>query len=59
MGVFGGVDYGKKLMQDQYNTQMYGPLWDLYNEGLKAGTDVYFPKSKLIIPFFSSFSFLP
>ena len=55
MGVFGGVDYGKKLMQDQYNTQMYGPLWDLYNEGLKAGTDVYFPKSKLMNPFFFSF----
>lgn len=46
MGVYDGVDYGKKLMRDQYNTQQYGPLNDLFNEGIATGTDVYMPKSK-------------
>lgn len=45
MGVINGTDYGKKLMRDQYNSQQYGPLFDLANEGIAVGTDLYFPKS--------------
>ncbi|KAF8919149.1 Isochorismatase-like protein [Mucidula mucida] len=46
MGVYGGVDYGRKLMEGYYNTQPYGPLLALAEEGIAAGTDVYFPKNR-------------
>lgn len=45
MGIFGGKDYGKKLVRGEYNTQPYGPLEDLYKEGLANGTDFYTAKS--------------
>lgn len=47
MGTVDGVPAGKKLFRDQWNSQLYGPLNDLKVEGLKAGTDLYFNKSKL------------
>ena len=46
MGVTNGTDWGKKLMRDQYNSQQYGPLFDIANDGIAAGTDLYFAKSK-------------
>ena len=67
MGIINGTDYGKKLMRDQFNSQVrtvllqyfrdlkqaiqqYGPLFDLANKGIAAGTDLYFPKSEQTPP---------
>ncbi|KIY63412.1 Isochorismatase hydrolase [Cylindrobasidium torrendii FP15055 ss-10] len=46
MGEYGGVDYGRKLVDGYYNTEPYGPLAHLMKEGLEAGTDLYFPKNR-------------
>ena len=46
MGVIDGVEVGKKLMRDQWNTQLYGPLHDEYLAGVEAGTDMWFHKSE-------------
>ena len=47
MGIINGTDWGRKLMRDQFNSQQYGPLFDLANEGIANGTDLYFPKNRL------------
>ncbi|KII87286.1 hypothetical protein PLICRDRAFT_177055 [Plicaturopsis crispa FD-325 SS-3] len=42
----GVVDMGRKLVRDQWNTEPYGILGEMYKEGLKSGTDFYFPKNR-------------
>ena len=48
MGVlFDGTPVGAKLMRGAWNAQPWGVLNDLKNEGLAAGTDLYFNKNRL------------
>ncbi|TRM55988.1 Isochorismatase-like protein [Schizophyllum amplum] len=46
MGVYNGTDYGRKLVPKEYNALPYDPLWELAQEGLAAGTDLYFNKNR-------------
>ena len=38
--------FGRLLMRDQFNSALYGPLQHLYEEGEKAGTDVWIHKNR-------------
>lgn len=42
-----GTPVGRKLMRGSWNAQPWGALNDLKNEGLAAGTDLYFNKNRL------------
>ncbi|KAH9911609.1 Isochorismatase hydrolase [Amylocystis lapponica] len=47
---FGGKlqgDFGRLLMRGEYNSDLYGPLQGLYEEGKKAGTDVWIHKNRM------------
>ena len=48
MGIVPGtnISAGEKLMRGAWNARPYGPLYDLQVDGVKAGTDFYFNKSK-------------
>ncbi|THH01825.1 hypothetical protein EW026_g947 [Hermanssonia centrifuga] len=39
--------FGRLLMRDQYNSELYGPLQILYEEGKAAGTDVWIHKNRM------------
>lgn len=45
MGDVAGVDAGRLLMRDQWNSACYGELQTSFEEGEKAGTDVWIHKS--------------
>lgn len=38
--------FGRLLMRDQYNSELYGPLQHLYTQGKAAGTDVWIHKNR-------------
>jgi hypothetical protein len=38
--------FGRLLMRDQYNSQLYGPLQHLYEQGKADGTDVWIHKNR-------------
>ncbi len=40
--------FGRLLMRDQYNSELYGPLQILYEEGKAAGTDVWIHKNRCV-----------
>ncbi|KAI0928447.1 hypothetical protein AcW1_005688 [Taiwanofungus camphoratus] len=40
-------NFGRLLMRDEYNSALYGPLQPLYEEGKKAGTDVWIHKNRI------------
>ena len=39
-------DFGRLLMRGEYNTQLYGPLQTMYEEGKRAGTDIWIHKNR-------------
>ncbi|PFH54449.1 hypothetical protein AMATHDRAFT_72251 [Amanita thiersii Skay4041] len=39
--------FGRLLMRDAVNSQLYGPLQDLYLQGKEAGTDVWIHKNRM------------
>lgn len=40
--------FGRLLMRNEYNSELYGPLQHLYTEGKKAGTDVWIHKNRYV-----------
>ena len=40
--------FGRLLMRDQYNTELYGPLQHMYLEGKEKGTDVWIHKNRCV-----------
>ena len=38
--------FGRLLMRDQYNPELYGPLQHLYLEGTEKGTDTWLHKNR-------------
>jgi len=40
-------DFGRLLMRDQYNSQLYGPLQAEFRKGEGAGTDFWIHKNRL------------
>lgn len=40
--------FGRLLMRDEYNSELYGPLQHLYNEGKEKGTDVWIHKNRCV-----------
>ena len=38
--------FGRLLMRDQFNSELYGPLQHLYTEGKEKGTDVWIHKNR-------------
>ncbi|KAL6309927.1 Isochorismatase hydrolase [Sparassis latifolia] len=40
-------NFGRLLMRGEYNSDLYGPLQGLYEEGEKAGTDVWIHKNRM------------
>ncbi|KAL1693985.1 Isochorismatase-like protein [Schizophyllum commune] len=46
MGEYNGTDWGRKLVPKEYNALPYDPLWELAQEGIEAGTDLYFNKNR-------------
>ncbi|KAH9898342.1 Isochorismatase hydrolase [Cubamyces lactineus] len=40
-------DFGRLLMRGEYNTQLYGPLQTMYEEGKRAGTDIWIHKNRM------------
>lgn len=48
-GGFGGQlpgNFGRLLMRDEYNSELYGPLQEEYIQGKKAGTDFWIHKNR-------------
>jgi len=41
------IDMGRKLMRGSWNTEAWGSLLPLQQEGIEAGTDFYFNKNRL------------
>ncbi|CCM04619.1 uncharacterized protein FIBRA_06803 [Fibroporia radiculosa] len=39
--------FGRMLMRGEFNSDLYGPLQHLYEEGKKAGTDVWIHKNRM------------
>lgn len=49
-GGFGGQlegDFGRLLMRDAFNSELYGPLQPEYEKGVKLGTDVWIHKNRM------------
>ncbi|KAH9944336.1 Isochorismatase hydrolase [Epithele typhae] len=42
-----GGSFGRLLMRGEYNSDLYGPLQMLYEEGREAGTDVWIHKNRM------------
>ncbi|KAH7925186.1 Isochorismatase hydrolase [Leucogyrophana mollusca] len=40
-------NFGRMLMRDAYNSELYGPLQEEYLKGQKAGTDVWIHKNRM------------
>ncbi|KII94059.1 hypothetical protein PLICRDRAFT_101114 [Plicaturopsis crispa FD-325 SS-3] len=40
-------NFGRLLMRDEYNSELYGPLQDAYLEGKAAGTDFWIHKNRM------------
>ncbi|KIJ68483.1 hypothetical protein HYDPIDRAFT_82344 [Hydnomerulius pinastri MD-312] len=40
-------NFGRLLMRDAYNSELYGPLQEEYVKGQKAGTDVWIHKNRM------------
>jgi hypothetical protein len=52
-GGFGSLlpgDFGRLLMRDALNSELYGPLQEEYLKGARAGTDFWIHKNRLFIP---------
>ena len=43
-----GGDFGRLLMRGAYNSDLYGPLQTLYEQGRDAGTDVWIHKNRCV-----------
>lgn len=43
-------NFGRLLMRDEYNSELYGPLQEDYLHGKKAGTDVWIHKNRYALP---------
>jgi hypothetical protein len=41
-------DFGRLLMRDEYNSELYGPLQEEYLHGKEAGTDVWIHKNRYV-----------
>ena len=39
-------NFGRLLMRGEFNSELYGPLQSLYEEGRKEGTDVWIHKNR-------------
>ena len=39
-------NFGRLLMRDEYNSELYGPLQEEYLRGKEAGTDVWIHKNR-------------
>lgn len=39
-------DFGRLLMRGEFNSELYGPLQPLYEEGRREGTDVWIHKNR-------------
>jgi hypothetical protein len=48
MGIINGTDWGRLLMRGSFNAQPWGPLHPLQVDGVNAGTDLYFNKSRCL-----------
>ena len=46
--------FGRLLMRDQYNSQLYGPLQHMYEQGKAEGTDVWIHKNRSVCDVFLS-----
>ena len=44
--------FGRLLMRDQYNSQLYGPLQHMYEQGKAEGTDVWIHKNRSVCDVF-------
>lgn len=42
------ANFGRLLMRDAYNSELYGPLQEEYLKGQKAGTDVWIHKNRYV-----------
>jgi hypothetical protein len=42
-------NFGRLLMRDQYNSELYGPLQEQYLAGREAGTDFWIHKNRSVI----------
>ncbi|KAI0669840.1 Isochorismatase hydrolase [Trametes maxima] len=40
-------DFGRLLMRGEYNSELYGPLQTLYEDGRRGGTDVWIHKNRM------------
>ncbi|OSD03380.1 Isochorismatase hydrolase [Trametes coccinea BRFM310] len=40
-------DFGRLLMRGEFNSELYGPLQGLYEEGRREGTDVWIHKNRM------------
>ncbi|EIW64610.1 Isochorismatase hydrolase [Trametes versicolor FP-101664 SS1] len=40
-------DFGRLLMRGEFNSELYGPLQTLYEEGRREGTDVWIHKNRM------------
>lgn len=49
LGEVAGVDAGRRLMRESWNAELFGELQGMYEEGEKAGTDVWIHKSSFNI----------
>ena len=38
--------FGRLLMRGEYNSELYGPLQGLYEDGRREGTDVWIHKNR-------------
>ena len=45
------ANFGRLLMRDAYNSELYGPLQEEYLKGQKAGTDVWIHKNRYVLSF--------
>ena len=41
-----GEPFGRLLMRGEFNSELYGPLQTLYEEGRSEGTDVWIHKNR-------------
>ncbi|KAL8283932.1 hypothetical protein RQP46_005364 [Phenoliferia psychrophenolica] len=46
-GIVAGVNAGRRLVRGSWNAELYGELQGMYEEGEKAGTDVWIHKNRM------------
>lgn len=47
MGTVAGVDAGRLLFRDQWNSALYGELQTMYEEGAKDGSAIWIHKNRM------------